>query len=80
VLVIAKDEQELYRKNIAILISNALREQDTASKASQKQIITDQNENLDLCYLLKNVRGWKDPATGEFEIDWADFYLFVKER
>lgn len=80
VLVIAQDQRELYRNNIADLLGNLLEKQDAASNSTVIPVITDQNENLTLRYIIKHVRGWKKPATGELEVTWADFYLFIKKR
>lgn len=79
-LVIAEDGRELYRKNMADLLKNVPKAEDPASESAQIPIITDQNEQLIVRYLFKQVHGWKDPYSKEFEVDWAEFYLFIGER
>jgi len=76
VLLITKDGRELYKRNLAAL----LKEEGTALESAPQPIIMDRNENLNLRYLIKQVRGWKDPTTGELDIDWLSFYLFIKRR
>ncbi len=74
-LVILENNKEIYKKNIADLIK-----EQPAFESSGKWAIMDQNENLNLRYLFKQVHGWKDTLTGEEEIDEAGFYLFIKRK
>ncbi|NLW55714.1 MAG: DUF4153 domain-containing protein [Firmicutes bacterium] len=76
ILVIIEDNKEIYRKNLADL----LKEERTAFESAGKWLFMDQNEKLKLRYLVKQVHGWEDPLTGELEIDWVGFYLFIKKR
>ena len=65
---------------MADLLRNVLKAEDPTAESAQIPIIMDQNEHLNVRYLFKHVQGWKDPSDNEFELDWAEFYLFIKER
>jgi hypothetical protein len=76
ILVITEDNREIYRKNLADL----LKEEWTAFASTGSWQISDQNEHLNLRYIIKQVHGWEDLLTGELEIDMAGFYLLIKKR
>lgn len=76
VLVIRENNRELYSKNIADLFEK----EGIISDSAWQPIIKDQNVNLHLRFLFTQVWGWKDPHSGELNIEGVDFYLFIGKR
>ena len=76
ILVISEDNKEVYRKNLADLLEAEW----TTFESTGRWLIVDQNENLNLRYLIKHIQGWENRSTGELGIDGVGFYLFIKKR
>lgn len=80
VLVISQDGRELYRKNVKDLLAKELKAQELTLDSTPRLIITDQNDDVKLRYLFKQVRGHKNPLTEKLELAGFDFYLILEKN
>ena len=71
--------KEVYRKNVRDMAGKLLQQNKPDTKPVQKRLtVTDQNRNIKIQYIFKQINGAEDLLTGELELSYCEFYLFIK--
>jgi hypothetical protein len=73
--------KEVYRKNVRDLALTLLRQYKPETKPVRKKMTyTDQNQNIKIHYIFKQISGTEDMLTGEIKLDYTEFYLLIKVK
>lgn len=69
-------EKEVYSRKVSDLIIPLLNKETAPEQASLA--FTDENNLIKILYICNSVSGQKNPVTEEIEINYLDFFVFVK--